>query len=118
MADLGKQGKTIVFSAHNLYQVERLCDRVLIMNSGREVACGTMSEIKKRCGAVEYVLEFGVDEEPDFEYVRKNGHFMARTNDLEEFNRITGWAGKHGGKIFDIKTVEPSLEEIFLKLMG
>ncbi len=118
VADLGKQGKTIIFSAHNLYQVERLCDRVLIMNRGREVACGRMGEIKKRCGAVEYVLEFGADEEPDFEYVRKNGHFMVRTNDLDKFNRITGWAGKHGGQIIDIKTVEPTLEEIFLKLMG
>ncbi len=118
VADLKKRGKTIVFSAHNLYQVESLCDRVLIMNRGREVACGTMDEIKKRCGAIEYVMEFGADEEPDFEYVRKNGHFMAQTNDIEEFNWITGWVAKHNGKIIDIKTVEPSLEEIFLKLMG
>lgn len=118
VADLKKHGKTIVFSAHNLYQVESLCDRVLIMNRGREVACGTMAEIKKRCSAIEYAMEFDVPEKPDFEYVTKNGHFMARTNDLEEFNRITGWVAKHNGRIIDIKTVEPSLEEIFLKLMG
>lgn len=118
VADLGKHGKTIVFSAHNLYQVESLCDRVLIMNAGREVACGSMAEIKRSCSAVEYMIEFSVDERVDFEAVRKNGNYMARTNDLEEFNRITAWVTKHNGKIVDIKTVEPSLEEIFLKLMG
>jgi ABC-2 type transport system ATP-binding protein len=118
VADLRKQGKTIVFSAHNLYQVESLCDRVLIMNAGREVASGSMAEIKRSCSAVEYVVEFSVDERVDFEAVQKNGHLMARTNDLEEFNRLTGWVMKHNGKIIDIKTVEPSLEEIFLKLMG
>jgi len=31
---------------------------------------------------------------------------------------ITGWVSKHNGRIIDIKTVETSLEEIFLKLMG
>ena len=47
VAQLKDQGKTIVFSAHNLYQVESLCDRILIMNRGREIACGTMAQIKK-----------------------------------------------------------------------
>ncbi len=57
VAGLKKVGKTIVFSAHNLYQVESLCDRVLIMNRGEEIACGTMPEIKKMCGGVETSLE-------------------------------------------------------------
>ena len=80
------------------------------MNAGREVACGTMAGIKRSCSAVEYVMEFSVDERVDFEAVRKNGHFMARTNDLGEFNRITGWVTKNNGKIIDIKTAEPSLK--------
>lgn len=118
VAGLKKQGKTIVFSAHNLYQVESLCDRVLIMNRGKEVACGTMAQIKKACGAIEYNIEFSADGPFDFEVVKNNGHFKARTNNMEEFNRITGWVAKHNGKIIDIKTAETSLEEIFLKLMS
>ena len=118
VASLKKEGKTIVFSAHNLYQVESLCDRVLIMNRGREVACGTMAEIKRKCGAVQYTIEFSAEETFDFEAVKNNGHFRAFTNDIEEFNRITGWVAKNNGKIIDIKTAQTSLEEIFLKLMG
>ncbi|SNQ61653.1 ABC transporter ATP-binding protein [Candidatus Methanoperedens nitratireducens] len=37
VASLKAHGKTIVFSAHNLYQVESLCDHVLIMNRGKKL---------------------------------------------------------------------------------
>jgi len=118
VSGLKKEGKTIVFSAHNLYQVESLCDRVLIMNRGKEIAIGTMPQIKKMCGGIEYSIEFNVGEAFDFEAVKSNGKFTARTNNLDEFNRITGWVAKHNGRIIDIKTTETSLEEIFLKLMN
>jgi len=122
VSGLKKQGKTIVFSAHNLYQVESLCDRVLIMNKGKEVAIGTMQEIKKMCGGIEYTIEFGlrknVKKDFDFDAVKKDGNFIASTKDIGEFNRITSWVAKHNGKIMDIKTTEKTLEEIFLELIG
>ncbi len=111
------QGKTIVFSAHNLYQVESLCDRILIMNSGKEIECGSMAEIRKKCGAVEYTVEFKVEKALAFKASRNNGNYIAHTDNLEEFNMITGWVAKNEGKIIDIRTSETSLEEIFLKLM-
>jgi ABC-2 type transport system ATP-binding protein len=115
---LKKQNKTIIFSAHNLYQVESICDRVLMMNKGKKVAIGTMHDIKKMCGGIEYEIEFDVKEHFDFEAVNNNGNFIARTKSLDEFNRITGWVAGHNGKILNIKTLETSLEEIFLKLMN
>ncbi len=118
VSELKKQGKTIVFSAHNLYQVESLCDRVLIMNRGKEIAIGTMPQIKKLCGGIVYTIEFKVKAAVEFEAVRNNGNFIAHTDNMDEFNRITGWVSKHKGKIIDIKTTETSLEEIFLKLMN
>jgi len=117
VSGLKKLGKTIVFSAHNLYQVESLCDRVLIMNKGKEVAIGTMPQIKKMCGAIEYSIEFKVDEVFDFPAVKNNGNFISRTGNIDEFNKITSWVARHNGSIVDIKTAETSLEEIFLKLM-
>lgn len=114
---LKKQDKTIIFSAHNLYQVESICDRVLMMNKGKKVAIGTMQEIRKMCGGIEYEIEFNVQERFDFAAVENNGNFIARTKNLDEFNRITGWVAGHNGKIINIKTLETSLEEIFLKMM-
>ena len=116
--ELKKQGKTIIFSAHNLYQVESICDHVLIMNRGKEVSKGTMPQIRKMCGAVEYSIEFNVKDNFDFSAQKNNGNFITKTHDLDEFNNITGWVAKHNGKIINIKTVETSLEDIFLKLMN
>jgi len=115
---LKKKDKTIIFSAHNLYQVESICDRVLMMNKGKKVAIGTMHEIKKLCGGIEYEIEFNVQEQFGFAAVRNNGNFIAKTKNLDEFNSITGWVAGHNGKIINIKTVETSLEDIFLKLMN
>jgi ABC-2 type transport system ATP-binding protein len=117
VSGLRKQKKTIVFSAHNLYQVESLCDRILIMNRGKEIAIGTLAEIKKICGGIEYTIEFDVENEFGFDAVKHDGNFIARTNNIDEFNRITGWIAKHNGRIIDIKTNETSLEEVFLMLM-
>jgi ABC-2 type transport system ATP-binding protein len=39
-------GIPVVFSSHQLDLVERLCDRVGIVNKGRMVACGTVDELR------------------------------------------------------------------------
>ncbi len=116
--ELKKQGKTIIFSAHNLYQVESICDHVLIMNRGKVVSIGTMPHIRKMCGAIEYSIEFNVRDNFDFAARKNNGNFITITHDIDEFNNITGRVAKHNGKIINIKTVETSLEDIFLKLMN
>ena len=116
--ELKKQGKTIIFSAHNLYQVESICDHILIMNRGKVVSTGTMPQIRKMCGAIEYSIEFNVRDNFDFAARKNNGNFITVTHDINEFNNITGWVAKHNGKIINIKTVETSLEDIFLKLMN
>ncbi len=44
--DLRDRGTTILLSAHQMNLVERLADRVLLMDRGREVLQGTIPEIK------------------------------------------------------------------------
>jgi len=49
-------GRTILFTSHNMFEVERLCERIAIMNSGKIVAVDTplrLSEITKEIRAVE-----------------------------------------------------------------
>jgi sodium transport system ATP-binding protein len=43
-------GKCIVFSTHIMQEVERLCDRVVIVSQGRSVAEGTVDELRERAG--------------------------------------------------------------------
>lgn len=42
---LRDQGKCIIFSSHIMSEVQRLCDRVAIMNRGRILAEGTIDEL-------------------------------------------------------------------------
>lgn len=45
-----EEGRTVLFSCHNMGEVERLCDRVLVMEGGRMVAEGTLRELRERTG--------------------------------------------------------------------
>jgi len=45
MQELHGKGTTIVFASHILSDVERLCDRVVILNKGKKVAEGALEEL-------------------------------------------------------------------------
>ena len=46
LAALASDGKTILYSSHVLDVVEKICDRVLIINQGSLIASGTPEELK------------------------------------------------------------------------
>ena len=46
--DLRERGKTVVLSTHMMNQVERMCDRILLIDEGRRVLYGPLEEIKAR----------------------------------------------------------------------
>lgn len=43
-----KEGRTIVFSSHTMSEVEKLCDRIIIIHKGQIVTDGTIPELKER----------------------------------------------------------------------
>lgn len=45
-----ENGATIVFVTHQMEEVERLCDRAILLKDGQAHAYGTIKEIKKRYG--------------------------------------------------------------------
>ncbi len=45
---LGRNGAAIVISSHLLHLLEELCTHVLILKQGRNVACGTLAEVRHR----------------------------------------------------------------------
>ncbi|MFB6194694.1 MAG: ATP-binding cassette domain-containing protein [Haloplanus sp.] len=113
--ELRDAGKTVLFSAHNLYHVESVCDRVAIMDRGEIVARGTVPEIRERYGTTEYrvftsVSLPGVDTEP------AGDRYVVTVDDMDAVERLRDRAREAGGDVVDIRTREPSLEEIFLDL--
>jgi ABC-2 type transport system ATP-binding protein len=111
--ELGEQGKTIVFSAHNLYHVESICDRVAIMNEGRIVAKGDLDELQAEYGRTEYHVYTTV-EVPDS--ARENGHYRRIVESMDAVDETREAAREAGGEVVDIRTEESSLEEVFLNV--
>jgi len=61
MLDLRRRGATIVLSSHQMDTVERLCDRVVLINRGEKVLDGAVSEVKARHGSNTLALAFEGD---------------------------------------------------------
>jgi len=59
--DLGRQGKTILFSTHIMDHAEKICDQIFLINRGKELLSGSLEEIKARHGRNVVTLEFSGD---------------------------------------------------------
>ncbi len=50
ITDLRQAGKTILFSSHNMGEVEKLCDRVVLMHRGKLRFDGTIAALRQQYG--------------------------------------------------------------------
>lgn len=48
--EMRRRGKTIIFSTHQLEQVEEMCEDVLIINKGQTVIAGSVRDVKRQHG--------------------------------------------------------------------
>jgi ABC-2 type transport system ATP-binding protein len=115
--DLAARGKTVVFSAHNLYHVESVCDRVVIMNRGQIVARGTVDEIRAEHGHTAYHVYTSVPVEGS-DPVGDDSNHLTVVDDMTAVEALRGEAMDAGGSVTDIRTREPSLEDLFLDIAG
>jgi len=61
--EMHKRGKTIIFSTHQLEQVEELCQDVVIINKGQSVVQGSVHDIKRQHGR--NVIRLKLDNDPE-----------------------------------------------------
>lgn len=54
-----KEKTTVVFSTHILTDVERICDRIAVLDGGRAVLNGSLADLKEEHGAKVLRVEFG-----------------------------------------------------------
>ncbi|SDZ79588.1 ABC-2 type transport system ATP-binding protein [Haloplanus vescus] len=111
--ELRDAGKTVIFSAHNLYHVESVCDRVAIMNRGEIVARGTVPEIRDEHGTTDYRVFTSV---PLDDSKQEGDRYVVTVEDMDAVEEVRTRAADNGGEVVDIRTREPSLEDIFLDL--
>ena len=117
------EGRTVIFSTHVMEQAEKLCDFILLINEGRKVIDGTLSEIQSQyeSDVVSVELEGDtafVDELPMVEGTRRANRrlevALTEGADAQEFLRAL--IERAPVRAFEVKV--PSLHEIFISLVG
>jgi ABC-2 type transport system ATP-binding protein len=120
LLDLRRQGRTLVLSSHEMETVERLCDAITLINGGRKVLEGPVSEVKRRYGKNTVVLAYEGD-----------GTFLAGlagVAKLTDFGRYVELRIRDGAdpqeilreatarlRLSRFEIVEPSLRDIFVE---
>ena len=126
--------KTIMLTSHNLFEVEKLCERVAIINAGKIVALGTMDQLAhliREAKTVEVRLD-GTNGESatlmiqQLDLVRRimssersgSGWIIrAEVSDLDQaIPRIANALAGGNFRIRGISEIRPHLEEIFVKI--
>jgi len=116
--ELSAEGRTVVFSAHNLYHVESVCDRVVVMNRGEVIARGSVEAIREEYGTTEYHVHTSVAVEGADPLGGEREEYRRVVDSMAAVERVRAAARDAGGEVTDIRTREPSLEQVFLDIAG
>jgi len=112
---LRREGKTILLSAHNLFHVESICDRVGIIKNGKLLIFDTMDAIRAKLGKREYQVIFHSDEKLNYEQI--GGNYIFRAAEVDAIAGILETVSANGWTLVDLSMRESALEEIYVKLM-
>jgi ABC-2 type transport system ATP-binding protein len=123
------EGRTVVFSTHNMDQAEQLCDAVCIIARGRKVLDGTLADIRRQYGGHRYRVEFDSltpavlalmgGGDPAFAGATRVGDGWEM--DLPERSRVQRALGSLAAAdvpIARFDRIRPSLHQIFVEKVG
>lgn len=130
-----RSGVTVVMVTHQMEEVQRLCERVILLKDGTSRAYGTVREVQEQFGGTTYrVTHTGrIPASPHFTVV--DTHPMGQEQ-VSELAPVTGGPAANapatgagqaavlselvgaGVGVSDFTAVRTSLEEVFLKVYG
>jgi ABC-2 type transport system ATP-binding protein len=122
LIDMRRAGTTIVLSSHQMDTVERLCDRVALINRGEKILEGAVAEVKARYGKNTVALAFEGDGSfietlPGVAKVTDFGQYLeVRLADGADPQPLLREASQRL-RLRRFEIVEPSLHDIFVEVV-
>lgn len=123
LMELRQQDVAIVFSTHQMEQVEKMCDTICLINKGRIVLQGLLRDVKKQYGTNSIRLEFEGDgaflkslpivKRADVYQNYAELELVDVTQSRELMARLDGRLN-----LRKFEMVEPSLQSIFINVVG
>ncbi len=127
--ELGKTGKTVLLSSHNLGEVELICQRIAVIN-GRLLAIGSPEELSRKMFGPpkvrillkdlnERILRAVRDVRGVVSLEASGRELLVGVDDPEEVvPEISEAIVRIGGKVISIRRDRASLEDLFLRVVG
>jgi ABC-2 type transport system ATP-binding protein len=124
--ELKAEGKTIIFSTHQMEVAERICDDICLVNRSRKILDGSIREVKRGFGRNSVALRF---EGGEGDGVLEDTALVAgvkRHADETEALLVPGAEPQEvlrrllaaGARVTKFELVEPSLHDIFIEMVG
>ena len=123
--ELRADGTTIMLCAHQMDLVERIADRVLLMNRGREILSGSVDELHGRLDArphIRLTLEDGVSsdplkEDPDVDELTEDQDQQEAHVRLRDGTSVSRFLARAVTKVAvrSISTEPPRLHDVFVR---
>lgn len=121
--ELKEKGSCVIFSSHNMENVEQICDHLIMLRNGQAVLNGTVREIRESFGRTKLFLEAPVTKEQlsqiaGVQVHEKTGQqFELTLSNPEIGKQVFELVTKHG-YIPMFNQQPPTLEEIFKRKAG
>ena len=122
---LAKKGATIIFSTHRMEQVEEICDHIVLVNLGKKILDGTVSDIKQQFKEYIFAIETThpelVKDNTLFSIIEKEeknpNKVLIKLSHAVASNEVLKYLIEQGVPITSYNEVLPSLNDIFIQLV-
>lgn len=126
---IAASGTTVVYTTHYMEEVQTICDRIIIMDSGKVIAEGTMQELVKRLQHEERVRFVSSDPSPMLQekiasiagvksvVLQGNDYLVTSSSGSGNIHRIMEIA-QQDGAVSSFTEERATLEDVFLTLTG
>ena len=117
IAEENARGATIVMVTHQMEEVEKICNRALLLKDGKVKAYGTVDEIRNQFGKQRIILEFvgKLPKSDKFEIIKKDANY-AELSPKVDSQEILKELVSNNLQIINFKVQKSTLNEIFLEI--
>jgi ABC-2 type transport system ATP-binding protein len=119
---LKARGTTVFLNSHLLSEVEKVCDRVAVVDHGRVIAIGTMDDLLGENAVRLRVAGLNGAHRAElarFGEIREEGDWLTvRGLGLEGVPDLVATLIRMGGRVYAVEPSHQSLEDRFLQLLG
>jgi ABC-2 type transport system ATP-binding protein len=121
-----RKEKTTVITSHDLYALEKVCSRIVVLQKGVIIGDGTIEELKNRFTTNKVLINTSSSVEPAVLDMLEKMYKMQKINDKqllftlssESISDLLGFLVMKGVRVENVEKVKLSLEEAFLNLSG